>query len=399
MVWTPKLRTALLLLLAATVDAYATSGPKPPTPGADAHKEPLPRVLTPTTPVTTPGTTTHQPGQWPKTLPKDAGTTAAEKAWPAEEIQASRQRCDALLAGLDIVALPAEPIRDGDCGAAAPIELISVGRNPQVTFSSPAIVTCDVAVAFDKWLKSDLQASAREHLGSPIMRVEIMSAYSCRNAYGRKKTRVSEHGKANALDIRGFLTEKGVTVDLLADWGPTERDIRAQIAAAAAKAKAEEEKAEALKREAEKTAAARNGKSQSAGGAQPTPSISGTSEGTSAPAPLRGTVDESPTIAGGTKSWRPNPSLSLTPPSRLGGPKADKDKKHGKPAGALKEPGPTAAAPVPAVPQTPKTRFLRRAHVTACKTFGTVLGPEANEAHRNHFHIDMAERQSGSYCE
>ena len=36
--------------------------------------------------------------------------------------------------------------------------------------------------------------------------------------------------------------------------------------------------------------------------------------------------------------------------------------------------------------------FLRAAHRSACKLFNTVLGPEANNAHQNHFHLDMAER-------
>ena len=35
----------------------------------------------------------------------------------------------------------------------------------------------------------------------------------------------------------------------------------------------------------------------------------------------------------------------------------------------------------------------------ACRHFGTVLGPEANEAHRNHFHLDMAERKVKRICE
>ena len=39
-------------------------------------------------------------------------------------------------------------------------------------------------------------------------------------------------------------------------------------------------------------------------------------------------------------------------------------------------------------------QFLRDIHASACKVFGTVLGPEANNAHRNHFHVDMAKRQS-----
>ncbi len=48
---------------------------------------------------------------------------------------------------------------------------------------------------------------------------------------------------------------------------------------------------------------------------------------------------------------------------------------------------------------TPQSRFLREIHDGACKIFGTVLGPEANAAHRNHFHLDMTKRRHGSYCQ
>ena len=48
---------------------------------------------------------------------------------------------------------------------------------------------------------------------------------------------------------------------------------------------------------------------------------------------------------------------------------------------------------------TKKGRFLRAAHAAACKVFGTVLGPEANAAHANHFHIDLAPRKRSAYCE
>ena len=47
-----------------------------------------------------------------------------------------------------------------------------------------------------------------------------------------------------------------------------------------------------------------------------------------------------------------------------------------------------------------KTDFLRAAHHSACKLFNTVLGPEANNAHLNHFHLDMAERiKNTKICE
>lgn len=38
--------------------------------------------------------------------------------------------------------------------------------------------------------------------------------------------------------------------------------------------------------------------------------------------------------------------------------------------------------------------FLRAVHRAACRHFTTVLGPEANEAHRDHFHFDLAQRRS-----
>lgn len=41
---------------------------------------------------------------------------------------------------------------------------------------------------------------------------------------------------------------------------------------------------------------------------------------------------------------------------------------------------------------------LRRMWRAACGPFGTVLGPNANRFHRDHFHFDTARYRSGSYC-
>jgi hypothetical protein len=41
---------------------------------------------------------------------------------------------------------------------------------------------------------------------------------------------------------------------------------------------------------------------------------------------------------------------------------------------------------------------LKRLWRAACGPFGTVLGPEANRFHRDHFHFDTARYRSGSYC-
>lgn len=49
--------------------------------------------------------------------------------------------------------------------------------------------------------------------------------------------------------------------------------------------------------------------------------------------------------------------------------------------------------------EDPKDTFLRTVHAGACEIFGTVLGPDANESHHDHFHLDMKERRNSSYCE
>lgn len=41
---------------------------------------------------------------------------------------------------------------------------------------------------------------------------------------------------------------------------------------------------------------------------------------------------------------------------------------------------------------------LRQMWRAACGPFGTVLGPESNRFHRDHFHFDTARYRSGSYC-
>ena len=41
-----------------------------------------------------------------------------------------------------------------------------------------------------------------------------------------------------------------------------------------------------------------------------------------------------------------------------------------------------------------ETEFVRNVHEHACPTFGTVLGPAANRAHKDHFHLDMKQRRA-----
>ena len=45
-----------------------------------------------------------------------------------------------------------------------------------------------------------------------------------------------------------------------------------------------------------------------------------------------------------------------------------------------------------------KGTALKKMHRTACGPFGTVLGPNSDRFHRDHFHFDTARYRSGPYC-
>jgi hypothetical protein len=327
------------------------------------------------------------PGAWAQTVSSDSSSPAVSTAhakpppqlrpgldelspgaWSRLEIEAAQARCAALLGGLDVVAVPETPIREGrECGSAAPMKLISIGKSPQVALSPPPTLTCDLIAALNQWLHRDVQPLARRHLGAPVIRIEAMSSYSCRNAYGRASGRLSEHGRANALDIRAFITARAETVVVAADWGPTARE----IAAAVAKGDAEQ---------------AETGEPADAVQNAPAPDLAGhlAPNLVTPAAPGWQRADVAFAMPGLSFAWPASADkekrLAATPPSRLGGPNA-------------------SAATAPARNVAEKTEFLREAHRAACKIFGTVLGPEANSAHKNHFHVDMAERRVTVICE
>ena len=220
-----------------------------------------------------------------------------------------------------------------------------------------------------------------------------MSDYSCRNAYGRVKTRLSEHGRANALDIRGFVTAGAEVAAVLDDWGLTEREIAAEVAAA----KVAAEQAAAQQAAVEMLARAAAHPATAAG--RPLPPVSDSRPAIAAGIARSTILEGVPALALAGQGMRSAHAggLAFAPP-RLGGPKPSAPAPA--PVRAAAQPSTSAAsAPANADSAARKARFLRETHAAACRIFGTVLGPEANNAHRNHFHVDLAERNSGSFCE
>lgn len=78
--------------------------------------------------------------------------------------------------------------------------------------------TCAVAAALEIWLRGSVEPAAEELLGSALVRIEHMGAYSCRRLYGRAEGRWSEHATGNAIDIGSFVFADGRRISVLRDW-------------------------------------------------------------------------------------------------------------------------------------------------------------------------------------
>jgi hypothetical protein len=296
------------------------------------------------------------------------------------------------------------PLPERNPNRVAPVTLISVGKDPEVRLVPPATVTCNMVAAMAEWIEKDVQPAARKILGAPITRMHIIGHYSCRQALGRTSTRLSEHGLANALDIRDFVTERGESADLTRDWGPTARDIAARVAAEAAAEAARKAAAAAAAEAARK--AAKEAKDAAPKAAEKVAKLAaGTPEPSSAA-----------TISGNVAAEAAGRPLSRSEirrarrdarrqarPNRLGHREIAADagvsRPGATPATGKKPSAPRSASTAEDDKPSPRRQFLHQIHAEACRTFGTVLGPEANEAHRNHFHVDMAKRRHRNYCE
>lgn len=324
---------------------------------------------------------------WPVVVPPaaDGGAQSAAAAtngpaWSEAEIKEAKAHCTAVLKGVDVAMSPEDPIKQGECGSPVLFKVTSIGKGPAVEVSPPVLLTCDMISALDKWMKREVQPQARANLGGSIVKLETMSSYSCRNAYGRAKTRLSEHGKANAIDIAGFSTARDVTT-VLAGWGPTQREQRAITTRLEAERAAQPPAPSSSASGSSPSGPPAPPKGQAApqGGTARVIAAPPSAAGGAAPAPMPhipGVIISNPSAVHGANS-----PFGFGP-ARLGGPKAPEQPP--KPV-----PGDAAS----------KQKFLRDIHASACKYFGTVLGPEANNAHRNHFHLDMAQRNRGNFCE
>jgi hypothetical protein len=178
-------KTLLALLVLAALGGSALCGP------AVAEGVPLPRP---------------RPGQVSPAEPAPEGVT--EEAAPS----ACRLRLTAELA----VAPSLPPlIGPGECNVddVVRLEAVWLVDKARVAVTPPAILRCSFAEAVVHWVREDVAPAVRS-LGGTLRSIDNFTAYDCRGRNRIIGARLSEHGRANALDIRSLKLASGTVIEL-----------------------------------------------------------------------------------------------------------------------------------------------------------------------------------------
>jgi hypothetical protein len=247
--------------------------------------------------------------------------------WTTDEIAAAKAACETELKGVALEYETLEPMKQGVCGAPAPILVKSIGSDPKVTIVPAATVKCSVAVGLATWLEKSVQPEAKARFGSPVIGLHTAASYSCLYRNGAAAGPISEHALANAFDVSEFVFATGLRITVTEAW-------RKMVALAS-------------------------------------------------PDPIQ------PAKSGESET------AAVPSTSRPSGGNASEVTKAKAPAEAPPKPPPVAEEPKP----DPTSSFVRKVHDDACHTFGTVLGPDADAAHKTHFHLDMKARNRSGFCQ
>lgn len=124
----------------------------------------------------------------------------------------SETACRARLKRLGVVFTEKSPINQGgSCRIDNPIEVRGFNSG-NIAFKPAATLNCEVTEAFARWIKGDLQPSARLRYLSGINTIHNAGGYSCRTMNHRRGAKMSEHSSGNAIDVTKIVLNNGKSI-------------------------------------------------------------------------------------------------------------------------------------------------------------------------------------------
>jgi hypothetical protein len=137
--------------------------------------------------------------------------------------------CRLALTGEVAIAPSIPPIRGpGACGGEdlVRLEAVLLPDRRRVALTPAATMRCTMATAVVNWVRDDV-APLVNALGSEITALDNFDSYQCRGRNGKSGGPLSEHAKANAIDVHGFKLADGRMIELTDRTQP--RDFREAI--------------------------------------------------------------------------------------------------------------------------------------------------------------------------
>ena len=115
------------------------------------------------------------------------------------------------------------------CSTVGTVQLAGLqGDNAVFAVRGLGPVTCPLAETLAGWARFGVDRAARSILGSPLVRIETMGSYACRNVIGNSSSagRRSAHATANAVDVAGFDLADGRRILVTANWNDPDPAVR-----------------------------------------------------------------------------------------------------------------------------------------------------------------------------
>lgn len=168
---------------------------------------------------TAPATPTAVP--LPRPRPSEAGPRSPDRTAPASPLPSTADPSEASLACAARLAAVAEvqalppAAGPGECGAEDLVEVKAIrsGGAAPIAIVPAARLRCAMAQQLAEWVREDIEPAATD-LAAPLHSVVNDASFECRSRNRVAGAKLSEHGKANAIDVRGFRLTNGSFVEL-----------------------------------------------------------------------------------------------------------------------------------------------------------------------------------------
>ena len=150
--------------------------------------------------------------------------TPSGRSLPPADDDRSYRQClvDLAQLGAKVQPLPDRTWPNG-CSATQAVKLVAIG----IPVTNLGALKCGLARPFVQWVTQAVQPAARTRFGTTVSRIESFGSFACRPVNGISGNALSEHGRADAVDIAAFVLANGRRITVLNDWNGADAPARA----------------------------------------------------------------------------------------------------------------------------------------------------------------------------